>query len=42
MAVVALIGGALGGRLAGSIRPQTLRIVVVTIALIVAIIYFIR
>ena len=42
MAVGALAGGALGGRLAGRIRPVTLRWVVVTIGIIIAIIYFIR
>lgn len=42
MAVFALIGGSLGGRLAGRIQPATLRKVVVVIGLIVAIIYFIR
>jgi uncharacterized membrane protein YfcA len=42
MAAGALIGGALGGRLAGKIRPSTLRWSVVTIGVIVSIIYFIR
>lgn len=42
MAVGALAGGALGGRLAGRIKPATLRWVVVTIGIIIAIIYFIR
>lgn len=42
MAVGALAGGALGGRLAGRIRPVTLRWVVVTIGIIIAVIYFIR
>lgn len=42
MAVFALIGGALGGRLAGRIKPGTLRKLVVVIGVIVAIIYFIR
>lgn len=42
MAVGALGGGALGGRLAGYIKPATLRIVVVTIGVTVAIIYLIR
>lgn len=42
MAVGALVGGALGGRLAGRIQPSTLRWVVVTIGIIIAIIYFIR
>ena len=42
MAVFALIGGALGGRLAGKIKPATLRRVVVVIGVLVAIIYFVR
>ncbi len=42
MAVGALLGGALGGRLAGRIQPATLRKVVVTLGIAVAIIYFIR
>jgi uncharacterized membrane protein YfcA len=42
MAIGALAGGALGGRLAGKIKPITLRRVVVAIGLMVAIIYFVR
>lgn len=42
MMVFALIGGALGGKLAGRIQPATLRRVVVVIAIIVAIYYFIK
>ena len=42
MAVFALIGGALGGKLAGKIKPGTLRWLVVVIGVVVAIIYFIR
>ena len=42
MAVGAIVGGVLGGRLAGRISPTTLRWMVVTIGVIVAIIYFIR
>jgi len=42
MAVGALAGGALGGRLAGRIQPATLRKVVVTIGVIVAVIYLAR
>jgi uncharacterized protein len=42
MAVGALIGGSLGGRLAGHIKPATLRWVVVTIGVVVSIIYFIK
>lgn len=42
MMVGALAGGALGGRLAGKIKPNTLRWIVVTIGVIVAGIYFAR
>jgi len=42
MAVGALIGGSLGGRLAGHIKPDTLRWTVVSIGIVLAIIYFIR
>jgi len=42
MAVGALAGGALGGRLAGKIKPLTLRRLVVAIGLVVAGIYFVR
>jgi hypothetical protein len=42
MAVFSLIGGAIGGRLAGRIKPSTLRLVVVVIGVVVAFIYFIR
>jgi uncharacterized membrane protein YfcA len=42
MAVGAVLGGLLGGRFAGSIRPATLRWVVVVTAVVVAIIYFVR
>jgi uncharacterized membrane protein YfcA len=42
MAIGALAGGVLGGRLAGKIKPITLRKIVITIGLIVAIIYFVR
>ncbi len=42
MAVAALAGGALGGRLAGRIQPNVLRWLVVTIGVIVAIIYLVR
>jgi uncharacterized membrane protein YfcA len=42
MAIFAILGGSLGGRLAGKIKPATLRWTVVTIGVIVAIIYFIR
>lgn len=42
MAVAALAGGALGGRLAGRIQPALLRWVVVTVGVIVAIIYLVR
>lgn len=42
MAVGALIGGALGGRLASRIQPLTLRRVVVSIGVVVALIYLVR
>lgn len=42
MAVAALAGGSLGGRLAGRIRPERLRAIVVAIGVIVAGIYFVR
>lgn len=42
MAVCALIGGWLGGRLAGRIKPANLRWIVVAIGLVVAIIYLLR
>ncbi len=42
MAVCALIGGTLGGRLAGRIKPSTLRWTVVVIGVIVAAIYLVR
>ncbi len=42
MAVGALLGGLLGGRLAGRVKASTLRWIVVTIGVIVAVIYLIR
>jgi uncharacterized membrane protein YfcA len=42
MAAGALAGGVLGGRLAGRLNPSTLRWVVVSIGIIVAVIYFVR
>ncbi len=42
MSVAAVVGGGLGGRLAGSIKPSTLRWTVVTIGIILSIIYFVR
>ena len=42
MAVGALAGGVLGGRLAGRIKPSTLRWTVVTIGVVISIIYFLR
>lgn len=42
MAIFAILGGLLGGKLAGSIKPATLRWTVVTIGVIVSIIYFVR
>jgi uncharacterized protein len=42
MAVGALAGGALGGKLAGRIKPTTLRKIVVVIGVTVALIYLVR
>ena len=42
MAVAALAGGALGGRLAGRVPPNVLRWLVVTVGVVVAIIYLVR
>lgn len=42
MAGFALLGGVLGGRLAGRIRPTTLRRIVVAIGLVVSVIYFLK
>jgi uncharacterized membrane protein YfcA len=42
MAVGALAGGVLGGRLAGRIKAGTLRMIVISIGLVVAVIYLVR
>ena len=42
MAVGALAGGALGGKLANVIKPSTLRWLVVSIGVVVSVIYFIK
>ncbi len=42
MAVAALAGGALGGRLAGRVRPRTLRVLVVATSVVVAAVYLLR
>ena len=42
MAIGAVLGGVLGGKLARRVQPQTLRVVVVAIGVIVAIIYLVR
>ncbi len=42
MAVCALLGGWLGGKLAGSVKPVTLRWMVVSVGVIVAVIYLVR
>lgn len=42
MAIFAVVGGSLGGKLAGKIKPSTLRWTVIAIGLVVSIIYFIR
>ena len=42
MAVFALSGGVIGGRIAGRVKPTVLRWIVVTIGVIVSIIYLVR
>jgi len=42
MAVSALLGGVVGGRLAGRIRPSDLRWTIVAIGVVISIVYFIR
>jgi hypothetical protein len=42
MAVGSLAGGAVGGRLVGKIRPETLRWIVVGIGAVVGVIYLVR
>jgi uncharacterized membrane protein YfcA len=42
MLVAAVAGGWLGGRLAGRVRPSTLRAVVVTVGLVVGVVYLVR
>ena len=42
MAGGALLGGALGGRLAGRVKPSSLRWIVVSIGVIVSVVYFVR
>jgi uncharacterized membrane protein YfcA len=42
MAVGAIGGGAIGGRLAGRVRPGTLRLVVVTVGVVVGLVYLVR
>ena len=42
MAAGALLGGSIGGRLAGSIRPATLRAVVITLAVLAAVVYLVK
>ncbi len=42
MAAGALLGGTAGGRLAGRVRPATLRRIVVIIGVAVAVVYFVR
>jgi uncharacterized membrane protein YfcA len=42
MAVCALVGGWLGGKLAGKVKPSTLRWMVVTIGVVVTVIYLIK
>lgn len=42
MAICALFGGWLGGRLAGKIKPSSLRWIVAVIGMLVSVVYFIR
>jgi uncharacterized membrane protein YfcA len=42
MAACALIGGSLGGRLAGRVQPSTLRAIIVTLGLIIAVVYLVK
>jgi uncharacterized membrane protein YfcA len=42
MAATSLLGGGVGGRLAGSVKPERLRLIVVTIGFSVAIVYAFR
>jgi len=42
MAIGALLGGVLGGRLASRIKPSALRWTVVIIGVVISIIYFVR
>jgi len=42
MAVGALTGGSIGGRLAGRIRPSTLRAIVVVLGYVVAVVYLVK
>jgi hypothetical protein len=42
MAPCGLLGGALGGRLAGSIPPARLRVVVIAFGVVVAAVYLLR
>jgi uncharacterized membrane protein YfcA len=42
MAVGALLGGVIGGKLAGRVKPSTLRWTVVVIGVVISIVYFLR
>jgi uncharacterized membrane protein YfcA len=42
MAIGALAGGSIGGRFAGRVKPATLRAIVVTLGVIVAIVYLVK
>jgi uncharacterized protein len=42
MAAGALAGGSIGGRLAGRVKPATLRLIIVTLAVIVATVYLVK
>ena len=42
MAVGALVGGLLGGKLAGKIDPNTLRWIVVSLGMLIAVVYWLK
>jgi uncharacterized membrane protein YfcA len=42
MAACALIGGSIGGRLAGRVQASTLRTIIVVLGLIIAVVYLVK
>jgi uncharacterized membrane protein YfcA len=42
MAAAALVGGAIGARLAGRLRPAALRFAVVGVGVVVGVVYLVR